>query len=256
MAQNIRLLEELIFNSVPARQTVLLDGWAIRLNGGYRYRCNCVWPLTKGFGPGTAEKIKLCEELLERNGMPAVFRITGSLDGRLAEALEKIGYEKIKTVSVMTLTVPEGRVQRPDYIELASEPSEEWLAESAALAGLRDERIARLHRAGIRKLAVDRVFASAKVDGKLVGCGYGTVERGCVGIFGVAVAPEYRCRGVGSAICRAVVAYGAENGAGTAYLMVNSRNVNAVALYGHMGFQKAYEYCFYRRPTADDRIFD
>jgi hypothetical protein len=43
MAQNIRLLEELIFNSVPARQTVLLDGWAIRLNGGYRYRCNCVW---------------------------------------------------------------------------------------------------------------------------------------------------------------------------------------------------------------------
>lgn len=256
MAQDIRMLEELIFNSVSASQTALLDGWVIRLNGGYNYRSNCVWPLSRGFGPETAEKIHMCEKLFDINGLPAVFRITQSLDVRLAEALEKMGYEKIKTVSVMTLTVPKGGAKLPDHIELSEDPNDEWLNESTVLAGLEDERLIRLHRGGLSSLVVRHAFAGARVDGQIIGCGYGTVERGCVGIFGVAVAPEYRRRGVGGAICRAIIAYGAENGVNTAYLMVHSRNVNAIALYGHMGFQKAYEYCFYRRPCSDSPVFD
>ena len=78
--------------------------------------------------------------------------------------------------------------------------------------------------------------------------GYGTVERGYVGVYDLHVEDAYRCRGVGTAICRAIFRYGIRQNAKYAYLIVHNKNQNAISLYSHMGFTTFYEYSFYCSP--------
>lgn len=242
------LPEELLLNSMPALQTVFLDGWAVRLNAGYTYRANCVCPLHWNAGEDVSEKIAQCEELFRRQGMSAVFKVTPSLQAGFAEELERKGYEKRKTVFVMTADLPE-KMPEPDApVVCLGAPDEEWLASSAELLGVPKGQTESLYRENMRNIAPAAVFISGNADGKAIGCGYGTVERGYVGVYGLHVSPEYRRRGVGTALLGAACGFGRQSGAEKAYLIVHSQNRNAIALYERLGFRKSYEYFFYAQP--------
>lgn len=242
------LPEELLLNSMPSLQTVLLDGWVVRLNGGFTYRANCVCPLRWSEGEDLSGKISQCEEFFQRQGMSAIFKVTPLLQNGFAEVLESSGYEKLKTVFVMTADLPD-QFQEPSCpVECLREPSEEWLDSSAKLLGVEEGTQNSIYRENMRNLAPEAVFDSVRLDGKIVGCGYGTMERGYVGGYGLHVSPEYRRRGIGTALINAIYGFGAQRGAHRAYLIVHSRNDNAIALYERLGFQKAYEYFFYGRP--------
>lgn len=240
---------------MPALQTVLLDGWIVRLNGGFTYRANCVCPLRWSEGEDLSKKITQCEEIFRRQGMSAIFKVTPLLQNGFAEALENIGYKKIKTVFVMTADLSGGSAEPACPVECLRKPSEEWLDSSAKLLGVEAGTQDSIYRENMRNLAPEAVFASVRLDGKIVGCGYGTLEWGYVGGYGLHVSPEYRRRGIGTALINAIYGFGTQRGANQAYLIVHSRNSNAIALYERLGFQKAYEYFFYGRP-GDNGIAD
>jgi N-acetylglutamate synthase len=65
-----------------------------------------------------------------------------------------------------------------------------------------------------------------------------------VGFRGIQVAPEHRRQGLGLAIMAALLEWGAERGATTAYLQVLGDNAPALALYERLGFvtHHAYRY--------------
>jgi ribosomal protein S18 acetylase RimI-like enzyme len=248
MADDRFVPEELLLNSIPARQTVLLHGWAVRLNADYTYRANCVCPLCWDAAEDVPQKITQCEELFRRQGMSAVFKVTPLLQDGFAEILTRMGYETIKTVNVMTGRVPESIPPSPPCFVCRGRPDEAWLAASAGLSGISDGKLLSVRREGMRNIPVRGFFVRSEMDGKTVGCAYGTEERGFVGIYDLHVAPEYRRRGIGTAVCNAILAFGRRNGAHTAYLIVHSRNRNAIALYERMGFRKSYEYSFFGKP--------
>jgi GNAT superfamily N-acetyltransferase len=83
-------------------------------------------------------------------------------------------------------------------------------------------------------------LALARVDGEPVGVAYGvrTSETGgeSVGVFGVAVLPEARRRGIGAALTTHVVEWGLSTGADLAWL--NPDTDAAVRLYSRMGFEE------------------
>lgn len=88
-------------------------------------------------------------------------------------------------------------------------------------------------------------------DGDLVSVRFGDRARGVaaydrdwVGFRGIEVAPEHRRRGLGLAVMGALLEWGAERGATTAYLQVLGDNAPALALYERLGFSihHAYRY--------------
>ena len=74
--------------------------------------------------------------------------------------------------------------------------------------------------------------------------GIAAYDRDWVGFRGIEVAPEHRRQGLGLAVMAALLEWGAERGATTAYLQVLGDNAPALALYDGLGFvtHHAYRY--------------
>lgn len=93
-------------------------------------------------------------------------------------------------------------------------------------------------------LAVARVTE----DGATVAGGLAAYDRDWVGFRGIEVSPDHRRRGLGLAVMAALVEWGAEQGATTAYLQVLGDNSAALALYDRLGFTTHHAYR-YLTPT-------
>jgi ribosomal protein S18 acetylase RimI-like enzyme len=68
----------------------------------------------------------------------------------------------------------------------------------------------------------------------------GTEHHGIVGLFCLAVDPDRRRAGIGTAMVRALLA---RSTAIIAYLQVESSNTPAIGLYARLGFGEAHRYC-------------
>ena len=71
-----------------------------------------------------------------------------------------------------------------------------------------------------------------------------------VGFRGIEVAPEHRRQGLALVVMDALLEWGAERGATTAYLQVLADNAPAIGLYERLGFttHHAYRYLAPPRP--------
>ena len=60
-------------NAWPSLQTVLYDGWVIRVSGGYTKRANSICPIYPSV-LDLDEKLRYCEELYTSMRLPVVFK--------------------------------------------------------------------------------------------------------------------------------------------------------------------------------------
>jgi GNAT superfamily N-acetyltransferase len=91
-------------------------------------------------------------------------------------------------------------------------------------------------------LTVEGGTATASLRG--VAQGVAAYADDWVGFRGIEVAAEHRRRGLGRTIMAALVAWGAEQGATTAYLQVLGDNDPALAMYASMGFSTHHAYAY------------
>ncbi|MGN0145476.1 MAG: GNAT family N-acetyltransferase [Clostridium sp.] len=255
MFKDIDFIERTILNSIPSKNTILLDNWLIRLNEGYTYRANCVCPFQYDNTLNLDNKIKYCEKIFTKNCLPTVFKVSPDLQEGLGTVLETKGYKKIKTVNAMICTLNADYSNIPKCITLKNSADSDWLNASAILTGI-DKSLFDIHCRSIQNLAIESVFVQAVKDNKIIGCGYGTIEGDYVGIYDLHVDINYRKQGIGNGICDAILSYGREHGAYNGYLIVNSLNENAIKIYKNKGFAKAYEYYFYKKDCESYFIID
>lgn len=78
--------------------------------------------------------------------------------------------------------------------------------------------------------------------------GTAAYSRDWVGMRGLEVAPADRRQGLGLAVVAALLGWGAERGASTAYLQVLDGNQPALALYGRLGFRTHHAYRYLAEP--------
>jgi GNAT superfamily N-acetyltransferase len=83
-------------------------------------------------------------------------------------------------------------------------------------------------------------LAVARVDD--VASGIAAYDRDWVGFRSIEVSPAHRRRGLGLAVMAALLDWGAERGATTAYLQVLGDNGAALALYDRLGFATHHAY--------------
>ncbi len=94
-------------------------------------------------------------------------------------------------------------------------------------------------------VAEDDGVASASLPGAQ---GFASFEDDWVGFRGIEVAPEHRRQGLARTIMAALLEWGAERGATTAYLQVLGHNDAALALYAGMGFTTHHAYAYLTPP--------
>lgn len=245
----IRALEERAFNAWPARQTVFHRGWVFRLSGGYTKRANSANALVPG-APFDGVR-EAAAALYARHGLPAVFRISPLAPAEADQELADAGYQHFDPSLVLHRPLAlggAGSVGKPDgSTGISTLASSAWL-EGFAVANSVPLHHRALHNSMLDNIAHPAAFAlQHDAQGQPVGFGLAVLERGAVGLYDLAVAPEHRGGGRGRALVLALLHWAAEAGATSAYLQVRAQNTAALRLYESMGFKTAYGY-HYRVP--------
>jgi GNAT superfamily N-acetyltransferase len=253
----------LVDEAWPAPVRAEAGGWILRHAGGVTKRANSVLPL--GDREDLAGAVEEAEKFYAALGLPCVFSIGSGAAAGLDAELERRGYRLADPTLVMTAPVAGavpaagvetavetavetvGEASMEGGAEVEDAPSERWLRTWWAVDGGR-------HRDMDRHGATGEVPARAWAERVLTGvpAGYLLMGEGAVGravpqgewlgIYCMAVEPHLRRRGLGTAVLRALIAWGREQGADRAYLLVTTANVAARTLYERAGFAVAGRY--------------
>jgi ribosomal protein S18 acetylase RimI-like enzyme len=245
-----RVLDEVAAAALPAAVEEEVAGWRCRADPSVPFRRANVAlpPLGVGADPAAAVAVAGAGAVAawyHRRGQRAIV-VVSSADPTaddLDRALAERGWAVEAPVEV--LVAPLARlVGRSDLVSLSVGVDEGWAQGDGALVG-GDDRTARRTAAYARMLAPlghRALAASARLDGVVVGVGFGVLDRGWLGIFGMATSPEHRRRGVAGAVVRALAAAAVDRGGERAYLQVEVGNDPALACYRSLGFGPGHGY--------------
>lgn len=246
----VKLFEELSMNAWPAFQTLLFDGWILRLAEGYTKRANSISPLY-GSSQNDNDKLAFCEAFYGKQGLPAIFKLTDEgCPDKLDNLLEKRGYLRLDETALMVLKLSkEDEFPVKGSVSLNWGLSEDWLENYFQCS----KDLSLTNRVTARRLLGNikgaLVTAKATQEKKPCGFGLGVMERGYLGIFDILVSEDFRRKGVGRAVMEGLLSSGREAGAHTAYLQVVKGNTPAERLYEGLGFKKAYSYWYRKQPV-------
>jgi N-acetylglutamate synthase-like GNAT family acetyltransferase len=239
-------IEELTMNAWPSLQTILLDGWIIRMADGYTKRSNSVNPIYN-FENNLDKKINYCENIYRSNNLPIVFKIIDCKEHKIIDKkLEKLNYDKIDLTSVQIYNKIEQINSKSVNIIIDDKFTEDWKScfyQCNNIENLETKKTIENMLKNIRH----KIISVYKVENKIfVGCGYGVIENGYIGLFDIIVKDEFRGNGYGKEIVKTILARAKENGINKAYLAVVNNNSTAKNLYKNIGFKEIYKY-WYRK---------
>jgi ribosomal protein S18 acetylase RimI-like enzyme len=138
---------------------------------------------------------------------------------------------------------PAGGAAAAPEVALTGDPGPAWIAAWGAAEGRAD---ADAHAAMLGRIEPATAFALA--DGG-AGAGFSVCERGWAGLYSIATASWARRRGVARAVIAALVGWAAGQGARRAYLLVETDNDPALALYMSLGFRRSHGYHYRMAPA-------
>lgn len=239
----IRQFEELSNNAWPALQTMQYDGWLLRFAGGVTKRSNSV-SLLYPSSIDPSEKIAFCDALYRSQGITPCFKITDSaFPEGIDEALAEKGYLICADISFQTMQIGEVERTNDPSLILESDLNPFWIGEFIRMNRF-DPARQPVYEAIMRQVMTPKCLVSIQHDLKTVAVGLGVLEGKYIGIFDLVVDPAVRRKGLARMVMDAILHWGRQNGAETAYLQVLTDNDPALQLYRSMGFREIYRYWY------------
>ena len=250
--------EELTLNAFPVLHTEVYDGWILRFSGGTAHEGNCVSPLylsTKAY----EDKIEYCENKFREKGLPCVFKMTANVPAALDQQLAMRDYELQDKTYIMECRLSEEGESSEDepadasgtsevlsgtQIHLTRKMDESWLEAFLSLDGCENSICPESAKAMLTAIRNPVYCAALYENDRIIGCGLGVVEDGKIGLYDIRVHNDFRQKGIGARICRAIMQEGRREGADTAFLQVAAANRPAVRLYQSIGFEEVYTYWY------------
>jgi len=237
----IRALEARAFRAWPALETRSAHGWVQRLSAGYTKRANSINALepTNPLTEGVKDALEAPYRVV---GLPPVWRLTPLAPVGADELLAGAGYRRIDE-SLVQRAALDDRFVVDREVQIAAQPSDDWLAGFAALSPVAPQHRETMARM-LRSIAAPVGFARVEQDGQPIAFALGVVDGDHVGLFDVLVAPEARRRGLARRLTQSIGAWGRAHGARFAYLQVVATNTAALPLYADLGFETVYSYAY------------
>lgn len=238
--------EELTMNAWPSIQTMFLDGWVLRMANGYTKRSNSIIPLYS-FENDINKKIEYCETIYSKNNLPVIFKIAGCNEHeKIDNALEKLGYENIDLTSVQICDKFNPLKNEFNNIIVNDNFTTEWKNCFYECNKIKDLNIIKTIKTMLNNIKNDIIAVYKKDNDKYIGCGYGVIEKGFVGLFDIIVKKEYRGNGYGKEIVETILNEASKQEIEKSYLCVVDNNTLAKNLYEKLGFKEIYKY-WYRK---------
>ena len=240
-------IEELSMNAWPSLYTLVYDGWITRLSNGYGNRVNSINPIYPS-KLDLKEKFNYCDKLFSHHNLPTTYKIIGCDEYMpIEKKLVELNFQKINETSVQVCQIPEMPECKYQGIVVEEDFSDRW-KESV----IEYNRIEEKHKSTFKKIvdniAVEKIVVSKEIDGVIVGCGYGALERNYAGVFDIVVKENFRGRGYGREIVETILSEAAKRGIKNSYLQVMINNPIAMHLYEKLGYREIYRY-WYRKAS-------
>lgn len=220
----------------PAVETVYLGEWLLRASSGWTGRANSLLPAGDP-GMPVAEAVKHVDAFYAAHGLPPLALVR--LGSPIAAELAGLGWTEARPeqadVLVMHTTLDLVNGEPAYEVLVENKPDSAWYeaafeSEVPAPAPL------------VMEAAPRAVFASIRLDGRIVAVGRGSMTGHWVGVDAVRVDPAYRRRGLGTAILQGLTRWAGPLGGRRSYLEVVADNAPAVSTYQRLGFAEAYRY--------------
>jgi GNAT superfamily N-acetyltransferase len=232
----IQELEQLSDFTWPADEIKEIGKWRLRISDGFTMRANSVLPTGAGpLGEPNVDLETAVDEVVaiyQAAGLTPTFTLPLPIYDELDNYLAGLGWKVKIGAAYLVNDIPANlEVESSDFqIEIKSEPSPEWLAVQG------DHQLERIMR------NYPAQYAAVKIKGKLVGAGrIATYEKWSLATR-VFVDPEFRGKGIGTLLMRALMAAARDEGATKVSLQVDSENGAGLALYKSMGFRFHHSY--------------
>ncbi|GGE36738.1 putative N-acetyltransferase YobR [Pullulanibacillus camelliae] len=239
----IQFIEALSLNAWQSLQTLVYDGWLIRLSNGFTKRANSIQPLY-GSSEDLREKLCYVEALYREKRLPTVFKMTETASpGHLDRQLGESGYRIVDPTSVQTLDLVNVMAPVIHTVKWDDHFSDEWLQQVCTF-NQQDEDSLEIMKNMLSLIIPKACFMSLYHGKTAVACGLGVLERGYLGIFDIITDRYYRRKGFAEQLILNLLKWGKANGAETAYLQVLLDNAPALRLYSKLGFKEGYQYWY------------
>lgn len=240
-----RRIEACSFNALPATQTLLYDGWLLRLAGGGPRRANSISVL-EASTLALSHKLRHCQQVFAAQDIPLTMRVTEHIGNAvLDEFLHAQGFVKQDETLVMSCDLSHLPVHGDAHF--AALTPHAWFDEMLRLDGAGEAR-KRQHIQLLKNLALPAIYGSVRVDTRCAAIGLAVLDDEHVGLFDVNTDMALRRRGHARHLLQALMQQAHVQGARLAYLQVVAANLPAVALYTSLGFTPCYRYWYRTRP--------
>jgi len=231
--QELELLSDLTW---PADQITEMGKWRLRISDGFTMRANSALPTgTAPYGePGQAIDKAIDEVVkiyLEKKLTPT-FTLPLPVYGELDKYLEELGWKVKVGAEYLVNEIPDNLdLEIANFqIDIAKEPTIEWLEVQS------DHKLEQIMRNYPAR------YAQIKFETKTIAVGrIATLGKWSLATR-VYVNPEFRGKGVGTLLMRALMAAAKEDGATKVGLQVDIENGAGLALYKSMGFRFHHSY--------------
>jgi GNAT superfamily N-acetyltransferase len=250
---DLKRIEERSLNVTHSSRQIIYDGWLLRLLPGKSKRARSVNALFGSTLP-LAQKIRHCEAVYGRAGLPTVFRLTPfdqptALDAALAEA----GYRRFDETLVCVAALDEAPLSSAALTEAAgvtiSVPALAAFAEAVGVIRDAPASQRRDHERRLRETPVGwRGFVAWRGGAPLAAGQLAYEEAPMAGLYDIVTVETARGQGIGTALCASMLEWAWGHGARQSYLQVTADNAAALAVYRKFGFVEGYRYHYRGRP--------
>ncbi len=245
-------IEEAATNAWPALQQQRYHGWTLRFSRGFTRRANSVATDLRAQSlpdnHSLQARIRYCENRYAAADLATVFRLTSlGNDAELDAVLADRGYTRAGETLVLARPLDDAADADPAISARVRQLTalQDWLDAYSVLAELPPAGAA-LHRAILRAIPFELgLWATTEADqAPSRACGLGVLEDELLGLFDIITDARHRQQGHGRAVVRALLSWGADQGARYAYLQVAADNSPALALYDGFEFTPLYRYWY------------
>jgi GNAT superfamily N-acetyltransferase len=215
-----------------------LGEWVLRASGGFSSRGNSVLALGDPDLP-LEEAVGRVEEWYRSRSLPPRAHVHPG--GQQSDAFARAGWTSYDETLLMLASVARVLRRLPPAREDVA-PVHEPTADAGWLAT--DERAARYGQAARAVMEHGEVsFVTVRDEqGAVLARGRGAFHADWIGVSALWTRPDVRGSGLGSAVLRSVLDWGAERGATTTYLQVIAANAAAQQLYESHGYDVHHRY--------------
>lgn len=244
--QQIIGLERIASHAWPAHDIQYLGGWMLRASFGITHRANSTLILNQLPEGDIDAAIQTIREFYIRRGLPPRFQLTeASVPANIDRKIADYGFVVEVKVNVQIASL-DSLIQNITTIpvKLHSDLRQDWLA-TYGIVGEYDSFSLGIRKDIMERVKQEKIYASAILDGQVVGVGFGVVELEWIGLFTIYTLEKYRRQSVATAVTCSLARWALSKGATHAYLLVEQENEPGNALYSHLGFQ-THHYYWYR----------